>query len=63
MTAATQPGSNASSKPFRRKFRLEDIACGFPDTFPVSECGTQVAKVMFTKWEQTAHYLGASRFS
>jgi hypothetical protein len=40
------------------KFRLEDIARRFPDTFPVSECGTQVAKVMFTKWETK----GALRF-
>jgi hypothetical protein len=40
------------------KFRLEDIARLFPDTFPVSESGAQVAKVMFTNWETK----GALRF-
>ncbi len=50
MNAASHPGSTLHQE-FRRKFRLEDITRGFRDTFPVSKCGTYVAKVMFTKWE------------
>jgi hypothetical protein len=50
MNAASHPRVDASPR-FRSKSRLEDIARGFPDTFPVSKCGTYVAKVMFTRWE------------
>jgi hypothetical protein len=50
MNAASHSRTNASSR-FQRKFRLEYIASGFRIPFPVSKCGTYVAKVMFTKWE------------